>query len=51
MKDDRHPYYIEKERKNAEMIPYLIIIFVGLFISMILVGAVKLISAVISFFL
>ena len=51
MKDDRDPYYIEKERKNAEMIPYLITLFVGLFVMILFVAAVKIIDAGISYFL
>ena len=44
MKDDRDPFYKEKDRKNAEMIPYLTALFVGLFVMILFVGAVKIID-------
>jgi hypothetical protein len=32
MKDDRDAYYIEKERRNAEMLPYVAGMFLFLFV-------------------
>ena len=35
LKDDREPYYIEKERKNAEMLPYIAGMFLFLFFCLV----------------